>query len=111
MPPLDITRMNGLEFEEPDLERFPCLGLAYEALQDGGTMATVLNAANETAVSAFLNGRIKLSEIAQINAGVMQAHRTEPVADLETVLRLDKWAREAANRLLSVKASSAARQN
>ncbi len=111
LPPLDLSKLSELNFEEPDLERFPCLGLAFAALEAGGTMPAVLNAANETSVQAFLDGRIKLSEIAHINAGVMQAHEAEPVTDLETVLRFDKWAREAANRLLSVKASSAALRN
>ena len=74
-------------------------------------MPAVLNAANETSVQAFLDGRIKLSEIAHVNAGVMQAHETETVTDLETILRVDHWAREAANKLLTVKASSAALRN
>ena len=110
-PPLDLSQLSRLDFEEPDLEKFPCLGLAFSALSSGGTMPTVLNAANETTVQAFLDGRIRLSEIAQINAGVMQTHQTEPVADLETVLRVDTWARTAVNRLLTVKANSAAPRN
>ena len=111
LAPLDILKLAELNFEEPDLDRFPCLGLAFRALSSGGTMPAVLNAANETTVQAFLDGRIRLSEIAQVNAGVMHAHQTEPVADLETVLRVDTWARAAAIRLLSVKASSAAPRN
>lgn len=106
--PLDVSQLSRLDFEEPDTTRFPCLGLAYDALKAGGTMPAALNAANEIAVGAFLAGRIKLPEIAQINAGVMQAHTAEPVKDLETVLKVDAWARTAANRLLDVKASSAA---
>jgi len=111
LPGLDLSQLSRLDFEEPDLERFPCLALAYDALRQGGTMPAALNAANETSVQAFLDGQIKLSEIAQINAGVMQAHTTEPVADLETVLRVDTWARNAADRLLAVKATSAAISN
>ena len=111
LPPLDLAQLSELNFEEPDGNRFPCLGLAYVALRSGGTMPAVLNAANETSVQAFLDGRIKLSEIAHVNAGVMQAHETETVTDLETVLRVDHWAREAATRLLTVKASSAALRN
>jgi 1-deoxy-D-xylulose-5-phosphate reductoisomerase len=107
-PPLDLSQMSRLDFEEPDLERFPCLALAYRALRAGGTMPAVLNAANETAVTAFLDGRIRLSEIAQLNAGVIEAHTSEPVADLATVLRVDNWARTAAERLLAVKAGTAA---
>jgi 1-deoxy-D-xylulose-5-phosphate reductoisomerase len=111
LPGLDLSQLSRLDFEEPDLERFPCLALAYDALRQGGTMPAALNAANETSVQAFLDGRIRLSEIAQINAGVMQAHTSEPVADLETVLRVDAWARKAAERLLAVKATSAAISN
>lgn len=108
LAPLDLSKLSHLDFEEPDLDRFPCLGLAYTALKAGGTMPAVLNAANEIAVEAFLGGRIKLNEIAQLNAGVMQAHTAENVADLETVLRVDQWARNAAKNLIAVKATSAA---
>ncbi len=111
LAPLDLLKLSRLDFEEPDLDRFPCLGLAYTALKAGGTMPAVLNAANEIAVKAFLDGRIKLNEIAQLNAGVMQAHSAEKVADLETVLRVDQWARNAAEKLIAVKASSAAIAN
>lgn len=111
LPPLDITAIARLDFEEPDLERFPCLALAYQALRTGGTMPAVLNAANEVAVKAFLDGNVRLPEIAQLNAGVMQAHQAEKVADLETVLRVDRWARNAAERLIAVKASSAGISN
>ncbi len=111
LAPLDLSKLSRLDFEEPDLDRFPCLGLAYTALKAGGTMPAVLNAANEIAVKAFLDGRIKLNEIAQLNAGVMQAHSSEKVDDLETVLRVDQWARSAAEKLIAVKASSAAIAN
>ncbi len=111
LPGLDLSQLSRLDFEEPDLERFPCLALAYDALKQGGTTPAALNASNETSVQAFLDGRIKLSEIAQINAGVMQAHTSETVADLETVLRVDAWARNAADRLLAAKATSASISN
>jgi 1-deoxy-D-xylulose-5-phosphate reductoisomerase len=111
LAPLDLSKLRRLDFEEPDLDRFPCLGLAYAALKAGGTMPAVLNAANEIAVKAFLDGRIKLNEIAQLNAGVMQAHSAEKVADLETVLRVDHWARNAAEKLIAVKTNSAAIAN
>ncbi len=108
LPPLDLSQLSRLDFEKPDLDLFPCLGLAYDALKKGGTMATVLNAANETAVQAFLDGRIKLSEIAQINTSVMQAHENKAADDLDTILSVDHAAREAASKLLSAKARSAA---
>jgi 1-deoxy-D-xylulose-5-phosphate reductoisomerase len=107
---LDLSELSRLDFEEPDLDRFPCLELAYTALTAGGTMPAALNAANEAAVQAFLDGRIGLHEIAQVNAGVMAAHETKPVSDLETVLQVDVWARTAAEKLLAVKASAMALQ-
>ncbi|MEO7538579.1 MAG: 1-deoxy-D-xylulose-5-phosphate reductoisomerase [Pyrinomonadaceae bacterium] len=107
-PGLDLASLSQLTFEQPDDGRFPCLGLAYTALRSGGTMPAVLNAANEIAVQAFLDGRISLPEIAQINGGVMQAHTVENVADVDAILRVDQWARSAASKLLSVKAHAAA---
>lgn len=111
LAPLDLSNLSRLDFEEPDLDRFPCLGLAYSALRAGGTMPAVLNAANEIAVRAFLDGRIRLNEIALLNAAVMQAHAAEKVADLETVLRVDRWARNAAEELIAAKSNSAAIAN
>lgn len=103
---LDLRKMSELTFEEPDLDRFPCLGLAYDALRKGGTMPAVLNAANEIAVQAFLDGKIVLSDIAKINAAVIAEHETEPVASLETVLAADEWARESAIMKLGKTASA-----
>lgn len=100
VPPLDITTMGDLTFEKPDLDRFPCLGHAYEALRAGGTMPTVLNGANETAVQAFLDGKIKLSDIARINEEVMKTHVPIQVCDIDTILAADRAARAAAGMLL-----------
>lgn len=110
-PPLDLANLSRLDFEEPDLERFPCLGLAYEALREGGTMPAVLNAANETAVQAFLDGKIKLSDIAQINKSVMEAHITQYNADLEVIIDVDAAARASAEDFLSETMASAAIAN
>ena len=63
LPPLDLTSIGTLTFEQPDVERFPCLGLAFEALNIGGTMPAILNAANEVAVSAFLENKIRFSKL------------------------------------------------
>jgi 1-deoxy-D-xylulose-5-phosphate reductoisomerase len=93
VPPLDLTSLSGLEFEEPDLDRFPCLQLAYDALQAGGTMPTVLNAANEVAVGAFLDGGIKLPEIAEINRAAMRSHEMGKAADIETIINTDRTIR------------------
>jgi len=92
-PPLDVTRIGELSFDEPDLDRFPCLDLAYTALRAGGTMPAVLNAANETTVQAFLDGRIKLSDIGRVNEQVMQAHELHPASNIDTILDADRWAR------------------
>ena len=89
---LDFARLTKLSFEEPDLERFPCLGLAYNALRAGGTMPAVLNAANEVAVQAFLDGKIGLSDIAAVNKGVMNEHTATPADSLHAVLDADEWA-------------------
>lgn len=111
LPPLDLAALSRLDFDEPDTERFPCLDLAYEALRTGGTMPTVLNAANEVSVNAFLGGKIRLSEIAEINASVMRAHNTAAISDLEDVLRADAEARAAAERLLAASVNSVAITN
>ncbi len=95
-PPLDIAKLSQLTFEEPDLERFPCLRLAYDALKAGGTTPVALNAANEIAVEAFLAGKIRLSEIAQIIESVINEHLTTDLTSLENVLQVDLEARAAA---------------
>ncbi len=96
LAPFDFAKISQLTFEEPDFERFPCLALAYRALKTGGTMPATLNAANEIAVQAFLDDKIRLSEIPQIIESVMNEHKTRQVADLETVLSADKAARKQA---------------
>ncbi|MFN6962775.1 MAG: 1-deoxy-D-xylulose-5-phosphate reductoisomerase [Pyrinomonadaceae bacterium] len=96
LPPLDLARLGSLTFEEPDLERFPCLGLAFEALRTGGTMPAVLNAANEIAVRAFLDGEITFPDIARINEAVMRQHRASDADGLDAIIAADKWARDAA---------------
>ncbi len=100
-PQLDIARLSQLTFEEPDLERFPCLGLAYRALKTGGTMPVALNAANEVAVEAFLKGNIKLNEIAQTIESVLDGHQPRPADSLEAVLAADNSARTAAREIFA----------
>lgn len=108
LPPLDLSSLSSLDFEEPDDDRFPCLRLAYDAINSGGTMPAALNAANEVSVQAFLDGKIKLSEIAEVNAGVMRAHTLSAVTELDAVLMTDRWARTAASRLIDIKTGAAA---
>ena len=78
-----------LDFELPDREKFPCLGLAYEALASGGTLPAVLNAANEEAVAAFLDGRIPFTAIAESIHEVMASPAARPVRSLDDVLEAD----------------------
>lgn len=108
LPPLDFASLTQLTFEEPDVQKFPCLALAYKALETGGTMPAALNAANEVAVQAFLDDKIKLSDIPRIIEKVMNEHRSEPVIDLPTVLRVDGWARGKARESISAKSAPAA---
>jgi len=93
LPPLDFAKLAQLTFEEPDTEKFPCLALAYRALRIGGTMPATLNAANEIAVQAFLDKKIRLSDVPKIIESVMNEHETKPVTNLEAVLECDKQAR------------------
>jgi 1-deoxy-D-xylulose-5-phosphate reductoisomerase len=96
LPPLDLAQMSTLHFDAPDTERFPCLALAYRALRAGGTMPAALNAANEVAVGAFLEERIRLTDIPRVIEGVLDTHETRPVTDLDTVLETDRAARRSA---------------
>jgi 1-deoxy-D-xylulose-5-phosphate reductoisomerase len=97
LPPLDLTGLSALHFEAPDLERFPCIRLAYRALREGGTMAAAMNAANEEAVRAFLDERIPLTDIARVIEEVMNEHETRAVENLDVVLETDRAARLAAS--------------
>ena len=101
LPTLDIYRIPTLEFIEPDMEKFPCLSLAYQALRTGGTAPTVLNAANEIAVAAFLGEKLAFTEIPRIIATILTAHAAEAADDLNVILKADEWAREEARRLLT----------
>jgi 1-deoxy-D-xylulose-5-phosphate reductoisomerase len=93
LPRLRLEQIRSLEFESPDLNRYPCLRLAYEAARIGGTMPTVLNAANEVAVHLFLQGEIAFTEIPIIVERTMEAHQPTK-ATLQAVLDADAWARE-----------------
>jgi 1-deoxy-D-xylulose-5-phosphate reductoisomerase len=96
LPSLDIYSLPKLEFFKPDVEKFPCLALAYRALRTGGTAPAVMNAANEVAVEAFLNNEIGYQEIPQIIESVLNAHSPQDASDLETILKADTWARTEA---------------
>jgi 1-deoxy-D-xylulose-5-phosphate reductoisomerase len=106
IPGMDFSRALSLEFEPPDHARFPCLALAYRALRGGGSLPAVLNAANEEAVAAFLDGRVGFTAIAGSIEAVMERHEVRPLRDLSDVLDADLWARgEAREFLRSLEAS------
>ncbi|HCZ47841.1 MAG TPA: 1-deoxy-D-xylulose-5-phosphate reductoisomerase, partial [Gammaproteobacteria bacterium] len=93
---LDLFETARLDFEPPDRARFPCLDLAYRALEAGGTASTILNAANEVAVAAFLDGRLAFGAIAPTVQAVLDAVPGQAADALETVLAADRAARQAA---------------
>jgi 1-deoxy-D-xylulose-5-phosphate reductoisomerase len=97
LPPLDFATLAKLEFEAPRREVFPALDLARHAGTEGGTLPSVLNAANEVAVAAFLDRHIPFPAIWETVSRVMNRHRNVPHAGLETILEADHWARETAN--------------
>lgn len=99
--PLDLCKMKQLTFNEPDLDRFPCLQLAYDALAMGGTVPAVMNAANEVAVGAFLNNRLSFLEIPQVIKKVMYQHQGEDLTTVEQALHADLWGRHKAQELIS----------
>src|SRR4051812_25703097 len=96
LPPLDLTKLASLNFEPPDVDRFPCVALAYRALRTGGTLPAAMNAANEEAVRAFIEERIGFSDIPRIIGEVMDRHETAAVTNLESVLQADAGARQIA---------------
>jgi 1-deoxy-D-xylulose-5-phosphate reductoisomerase len=93
LPPLDLARAGRLDFQVPDPDRFPCLRLAFEALRTGGTLPVVLNAANEVAVDAFLEGKLGFTAISRVIERTMNAHSPSPVSTLDVVRGADRWAR------------------
>ena len=92
LPTLNLARAGTLEFHEPAHDRFPCLALAYRALRVGGTLPVVLNAANEVAVGAFLEGKLGFTAIPRVIQKTMDVHQAESVSTIETVRRVDRWA-------------------
>ena len=103
LPPLDLNDMDGLTFFLPDVERFPCLRLAYRSIEMGETMPAVLNAANEVAVNSFLEETIRFTDIPEVVEKVMENHRVRPLTTLDDALRADQWAREEAKELIEEK--------
>jgi 1-deoxy-D-xylulose-5-phosphate reductoisomerase len=101
VPILDLTKCPPLEFHEPAWDDFPCLRLAYRALEAERSLPIVLNAANEVAVSSFLQGRLSLPGIARVIESTMNAHRPAPAQTLDAIRRVDQWARDHASTLVA----------
>jgi 1-deoxy-D-xylulose-5-phosphate reductoisomerase len=104
--PLDLVALGSLTFEAPDEAAFPCLRLAREAAVAGGTAPCILNAANEVAVHAFLAGRLRFSEIADVIAHALDAVPTGRVHAFETLYRADRDARDAARAHVEARAAA-----
>jgi len=97
---LDLAKLGALHFEKPDFKKFPCLGLAYRAAQDLGTMPAVLNAANEVSVEEFLKKNLKFMSIPKVIERVLKRHRNIHDPDLEDIKEADSWARREAYRAI-----------
>ena len=96
VPSLDWAALPALEFQEPDRAKFPALSMAYRAIEIGGTAPAVLNAADEIAVEAFLEHRIRFSDLTVVIETVLDAHEPGPVDTVAQVLAADGWARDYA---------------
>jgi 1-deoxy-D-xylulose-5-phosphate reductoisomerase len=99
LPGIDFYRLNKMHFEKPDLKKFPCLALAYQAARQLGTMPAVINAANEVSVFNFLNKRIDFLTIPKIIEKVMRRHARIADPSLADIIAADSWAREEAARI------------
>jgi 1-deoxy-D-xylulose-5-phosphate reductoisomerase len=97
----DFVNTGALTFEPPDLKKFPCLALAYDACKTGETMPAVLNAANEVAVAAFLSARIPFAAIPDVIKKTMDKHTIVPHPTLPDILEADRWARKAAEKIIN----------
>ena len=100
LPSLDLARTGRLDFEAPDTDAFPCLRLAYRALEAERSLPVVLNAANEIAVARFLEGRLGFTSISHVIERTMAAHHPAEVATLAEVRAVDGWAREYAQQIV-----------
>ncbi len=99
--PLDMFQVQRLDFQSPDFDRFPCLGLAYRAVREGGTMPAILNAANEKAVASFLDGRIRFTLIAATIRHCMDQVTAVPAESIDRILDADRAARAAADAFMA----------
>lgn len=100
VPPLELEKIGILSFEKPDMKRFRCLDLALKAAEIGGSMPAVLNGANEIAVESFLKGNIGFLDIPDLIEKTMASHKSHPIDSIETVMEVDRWARDMARSKL-----------
>lgn len=105
-PKLDVTKLSRLDFLEIDHSRFPAINLAFEAIKSGGNAGALLNAANEQAVLAFMNGRFEFGKIDESVAAVMNDVHIEPISSIDDVYNADAIAREYIDRLCSARLGS-----
>jgi 1-deoxy-D-xylulose-5-phosphate reductoisomerase len=101
LAPLDLMRCGRLDFEPPDTSRFPCLSLAFRALAGEAGLPVVLNAANEVAVSSFLDRRLRFTAIPEVIGRTMdeyERHGSSQIRDLDDVRVIERWATEYADR-------------
>jgi 1-deoxy-D-xylulose-5-phosphate reductoisomerase len=104
VPPLELEKIGILSFEKPDMKRFRCLDLALKAAEIGGSMPAVLNGANEIAVESFLKGNIGFLDIPDLIEKTMASHKSHPIDSIETVMEVDRWARDTARaKLVKIK--------
>lgn len=103
VPPLDLAAAGQLDFEAPDTETFRCLALAFAALREGGDATTLLNAANEVAVAAFLAGQLSFLGIAEVIEQVLEELPAETVVDIPTLVERDLRARDTAHRCIGLR--------
>jgi len=101
LPSLNLASLGKLTFFEPDFERFPTLGLAYQSLQEEASMCAVLNGANEVAVGAFLKKQISFPEISLVIKKSMDKHNPRGIKDIEDAMEVDVWARQTANKIVN----------
>ncbi len=107
-PALNLTEVGQLTFHEPDTEKFPCLGLARQALARGGSAPVVLNAANEVAVAAFLDGRLRFTQIAEVIAEALDRVPARELGSIEECVAVDRETRRLAEGILRLQAVAAA---
>jgi 1-deoxy-D-xylulose-5-phosphate reductoisomerase len=103
LPRLELDKIGMLSFEKPDLERFKCLALALEAAKVGGSLPIVLNASNEIAVASFLSGKIRFLDIPSLIERCLEMHRPSPIEDIEVIMEVDHWTRQAAEGIINEK--------